>query len=128
MVDEEMARSLSGVSFLIGNTEMVKRMQELPAMEPFTEILLDMLNGVARLLITDHEAKQYPDVITFAFWIRKASTVRLKERFYKEDGNLHLGRGVVFHIAPSNVPAVMKSALKTPSSVQAVVYGPLYPL
>ena len=30
--------------------------------------------------------------------------LNLKQRFERKDGDLHLGRGVVFHIAPSNVP------------------------
>ena len=43
-------------------------------------------------------------MITFAFWIRKSSTSKLRERFDRDDGYFRLGRGVAFHIAPSNVP------------------------
>ena len=43
-------------------------------------------------------------VVTFAFWIRKASVLKLKERFEKHNNSIRLGKGVVFHIAPSNVP------------------------
>lgn len=99
----EMMEALSGVSFLIGDKETVEALSNTPAIEPFAEEMLDMLNDVARLLMADKEARQYPDVITYAFWIRKSSALKLKERFQKEDGNIHLGRGIAFHIAPSNV-------------------------
>ena len=42
-------------------------------------------------------------MFTFGFWLRKASIASLKKRFLNED-RLVLGRGTVFHIAPSNVP------------------------
>lgn len=28
-------------------------------------------------------------------------------RYLIEDGNLHLGRGMVFHVTPSNVPVIL---------------------
>jgi hypothetical protein len=42
-------------------------------------------------------------VATFAFFCRKANILQLKKKYYQE-GNLRLGRGILFHIAPSNVP------------------------
>ena len=54
--------------------------------------------------MNDHRAKKFSDVITFGFWIRKSSVIKLKERFQKRDNYYRLGRGVAFHIAPSNVP------------------------
>lgn len=104
MMGVEMARTLENVSFLVGDEKMIDRMPELPALEPFAADMIDMLNEVSHILMADHEAKQYPDVITYAFWIRKSSSIKLKERFYKKDESIHLGRGVAFHIAPSNVP------------------------
>lgn len=99
-----MTETLESVSFLLGNEDTVSRMPGLPSLEPFAADILDMLNEVSRFLMTDREAKGYPDVVTFAFWIRKASTLKMKERFLCEDGNFRLGRGTAFHIAPSNVP------------------------
>ena len=40
--------------------------------------------------------------MTFAFWCRKANLVRLKEQCTDTIGRI--GKGIVFHIAPSNVP------------------------
>ena len=103
-MDKEMMEALEGVSFLIGNKDMVAGMPSLPARVPFDGAVLDMLNDVSRILMAGREAREYPDVVTFAFWIRKASALKLKGRFYKEDWNIRFGRGVAFHIAPSNVP------------------------
>lgn len=65
---------------------------------------LDRIHDYSRFLMADLEAKQYPDVVTYAFWIRRSSVQKLRERFRGEGGNIRLGRGIAFHIAPSNVP------------------------
>lgn len=98
------ASLLERVTWLLGNAGTIGQGKTAPALEPFAPEMLDFLNEVSRELMANREAKQYSDVITFSFWIRKSSTLKLKERFYKEDGNIHLGRGLAFHIAPSNVP------------------------
>lgn len=77
-------------------------MDALPARPPFDQEMLAFLNDVSRAVLAGKP--EYPDVVTFAFWIRKASTLRMKARYSQEDGNIRLGRGTAFHIAPSNVP------------------------
>lgn len=76
-------------------------MEALPAKVPFDGEVLEFLNDLSKVLLSS--GRGYSDVITFAFWIREASTRGLKARFFREDGNLRLGRGTAFHIAPSNV-------------------------
>ena len=95
---------LTGVTYLVGSADIASAMPAVPALPPFDGRILDFLNAVAKALLADGEAKAYPDVVTFAFWIRSASTKKLMERFSREDGAFQLGRGVTFHIAPSNVP------------------------
>lgn len=113
MTNMEIETALKNVSFLVGDIETVAGISKLPALEPFTTEMLEMLNEVSRLLMDNSEAKQYSDVVTYAFWIRKASLLKLKEQFYKKDGDIHLGRGVAFHIAPSNVPVNFAYSLAT---------------
>nr|WP_256387206.1 acyl-CoA reductase [Roseburia sp. 1XD42-69] len=48
------------------------------------------------------DSRLYPDVVTLGFWLRKSSVLALKERFVSSRNMV--GRGVAFHIAPSNVP------------------------
>lgn len=73
------------------------------ALSPFSAKVMDLLQDVSTRLLRDPTAKDYPDVVTFAFWCRKASLTALK-REHCNDGEIRLGRGVVFHITPSNVP------------------------
>lgn len=88
--------------FQIGDEAAVERMAELPAGVPFDEGRIEFLNRVSRELMADKEARGYPDVVTFAFWIRRANMEKEKAEFLA-DGRLRMGRGVAFHIAPSNV-------------------------
>jgi len=95
---------LSRVTFLTGNADLATRLPGIPAKKPFADDIIEFLNDVSKELMRDKVAKVFSDVVTFAFWIRKASVLKLKERFEPNDGTFRLGRGVVFHIAPSNVP------------------------
>ena len=99
-----MQTSLSKVTFLVGGADEVIRITEICARKPFDEKVLLFLNDVSRLLMKDIRSRQYSDVMTFAFWIRKSSTTRLKEQYLKDDCRYRIGKGMVFHIAPSNVP------------------------
>lgn len=92
---------LERLRFLTGTPELLTGMAALPPRPPFDGEVLEFLNAVSKVLLNSRTA--YPDVVTYAFWIRKASAQKLKERFDREDGNLRLGRGTAFHIAPSNV-------------------------
>ena len=93
---------LNRVTYLTGSAEMVGKLPEVAALPPFADTIIDFLNEVSREIMKDPRSKAFSDVVTFGFWIRKASVLKLKERFLKE--GLYLGKGVVFHIAPSNVP------------------------
>lgn len=70
---------------------------------PFSDNVIEFLNALSGALLKDRESRLYPDAITFAFFCRKANLQKLKEE-YVSDGVLRMGRGLLFHIAPSNVP------------------------
>lgn len=71
---------------------------------PFADITLDFLDSVSRFLFKDTKAKAFPDIVTLAFWIRKSSLIKLKAQHEPRLGNgTIIGRGIVFHITPSNV-------------------------
>lgn len=69
---------------------------------PFSDAIIEYLNALSASLLRDRESRAFPDVVTFAFFCRKANLQKLREVYAKE-GN-RLGRGLLFHIAPSNVP------------------------
>lgn len=68
----------------------------------YAEVVCDFLQELSTVLRKSPEANLYSDVKTFAFWCRKANVQKLKREF--EDGRIHVGRGLAFHITPSNVP------------------------
>ncbi len=94
---------LDQVSYVTGSRNLACILSNIPAKHPFEERTIAFLNDVSKALLTDPEARRFSDVITFGFWIRKGSILKLRDCF-EETGSFRLGRGVVFHIAPSNVP------------------------
>lgn len=69
---------------------------------PFCDEVMTFLRGFSATLLQDKAAREYPDVVSFAFWCRTGALRAMKEGY--SDLQLRLGRGVLFHIAPSNVP------------------------
>ncbi len=96
--------TINKIQFLVGDAGTLERISNVPARKPFCNEIVDFLNELSREIMRNPMCRQYSDVMTFAFWIRKASIVTLAERFHSEDGYTHLGRGLAFHVAPSNVP------------------------
>lgn len=69
---------------------------------PFSDEVVEFLNALSSAILKDARCRIYPDAITFAFFCRKASVMKMKDQY--TDDTLRLGRGILFHIAPSNVP------------------------
>ena len=93
------------IIYLVGNKSIVQNMSHVSPLPPFSAIVTDFFNDLSKELMTNNLAKKYADVVTLGFWLRKASINGLKKKYLKEDSeNIRVGRGMAFHIAPSNVP------------------------
>ena len=92
---------LKKVNFLVGSAEYIENSQNTPAMQLFDKRVVSFLDIVSHELLSERDVKQYSDVVSWAFWVRKASILKEKTRY---ENKSKLGRGVAFHIAPSNVP------------------------
>lgn len=79
------------------------------AEEPFSKDTVAYLNALSSAILKDPASRVFPDVVAFAFFCRKANVQKLAERY--QCGELRLGRGLAFHIAPSNVPIVFAYSL-----------------
>ena len=66
---------------------------------PFNDKVLEFFNDLSKRLT---KVREYSDVATFGFWCRKAALQ--KEKAAYDDLDFRLGKGVVFHSTPSNVP------------------------
>ena len=76
---------------------------------PFDTTVIAFLSDLSSALLSQPKAKAYPDIVTFAFFIRQAN-IRTLQAQYPEK---RIGRGYVFHIAPSNVPINFAYSLLT---------------
>lgn len=97
-----MQQILSRLKYEAGFAQTIEKMTGKGGKVPFSEELIQFLNAWSRLILKSPDSRNYPDVVTFAFWIRKANVIELRDRFMREEGCVR-GRGVAFHIAPSNV-------------------------
>ncbi len=86
------------IDYLVGSASDFNKQ----VLVPYEPLVCDFLNSLSAELLQDKPAKEYPDVISFGFWCRKANITKLKEEF--SETRLRLGLGLVFHISPSNVP------------------------
>lgn len=96
-----MLQNLNDITFLVGNKENIEKIRYVPAREVFEEDIIKFLADLSDRLLKSKVARQYSDVMAFAFWIRKASLENTAKIYENE---VRIGRGVVFHISPSNIP------------------------
>lgn len=95
-----MPQNFNELTYVVGTPETVEEMRGVSSMIPFSDKAVTFLNAVsAKLLKT---GKAYSDVVTFAFWCRKAALLTEKAKY--DTNELRLGRGIAFHSTPSNVP------------------------
>ena len=79
--------------------------EEVYASKPlnsFAEQSISFLNQLGNVIIHDPRSREFPDLLTFAFWCSSSSLA--KQREISAIHGPQVGRGVIFHITPSNVP------------------------
>ena len=71
-------------------------------LEPFNDEICQFLTSFSQKLISSKETRKFTDLIALAFWCSKKNVQNLKKKFSCDD--LRTGKGLIFHITPSNVP------------------------
>lgn len=97
-----MQQVLDNIKFLVGSKETLEQMQNIKVLPIFSNTALDFLDCLSKTLMRSNKAKKYPDVIAYAFWIRRASLEKTSIQY--KSNTQKLGRGIAFQIAPSNIP------------------------
>lgn len=97
-----MHKNLNDVDFLYPRKIDVDEFAENSSFRPFSEEVVDYLDALSKELNKDPNLRVYPDVATFGFFCRRANILFLKKKHPVDDA-LRIGRGLLFHIAPSNV-------------------------
>ena len=90
------------ITYLVGSREILEQMEHARVLPLFSEKVLDFLDCLSKKLMQSSEAKKYPDVIAYAFWIRREYLEKAGRRYRTEAQRM--GRGIAFQIAPSNIP------------------------
>ena len=68
----------------------------------FDKLVISFLDDISIAIKKSKLASPYSDLKNFGFWCREANLINISENYPKK--NLMLGRGIVLHITPSNVP------------------------
>ena len=70
---------------------------------PFEKKTLNFFNELSNKISKYKNIDKYPDLISAAFFCRKANILNFKHK-YSNNNQIKVGRGLVFHITPSNAP------------------------
>ena len=70
--------------------------------EPFNNQSIDFLSDFSKELKKEKKIYKFPDLIYLIFWTSYKKIGEAKKKFLSR--NIRLGRGLIFHICPSNVP------------------------
>ncbi|MGA2405363.1 MAG: acyl-CoA reductase [Bacteroidales bacterium] len=97
-----MQKDISDVEFLFPIQLDIDNFLNLTPFEPFSENAIEFLNDLSVELNKDVDSRKYGEIAAFAFFCRKANIFSFKKK-YLNNQTIRLGRGIVFHIAPSNV-------------------------
>lgn len=98
-----MQQVLNDVQFLVGNKNFFERLKNVPALPIFAPRMIEFFSALSNEILKDKRSRNFVHVTAYAYWIRRASLEREKN-LRNAVIESRLGRGVTFHIAPSNVP------------------------
>ena len=96
-----MQQHFDRVIYALGSAEVEAEMKNAPPLPIFSEEARAFLSALSAKILADAKAKTYPDVVTLGFWCRPVALHRMQHNYDAKENRL--GRGIVFHVAPSNV-------------------------
>lgn len=80
-----------------------------PELPPFAPETLAFLTALHRRLLSDPEARRFPDLQALGFWLRPAALARLEVGFWAgmPAGVVAVPRGLALHLPPANVNTML---------------------
>jgi len=88
------------LEFIVGSNNIINDMLTVAPMCSFSEEVVQFLNDLSKKIMV--KGKDFSDVVSFGFWCRQSAIYKEKSKY--DDLSNRIGRGIAFHIAPSNVP------------------------
>lgn len=105
---------MSSVSYILGVTEIHRPLAEVldtlraaPVWQPFDARAVEFVKRFSQKLLTSPDIRQHPELVALGHWFRGANLKLLAQKYPTNTGDaLVIGRGLAFHVAPSNVDSV----------------------
>jgi hypothetical protein len=73
-------------------------------LQPFDQISIDFITTISKEILSNPQYKSFPEIIALGFWMRKTHIQKLEQIFKSQTKqSFKIGRGIAFHITPSNV-------------------------
>jgi len=93
---------------LLPNAPALQSLCAAPLLRPFDPAALAFVEAVSTaLLASSAAARRHPELVALAYWMRRASITRLRQTVESANaGRILMPRGMVFHVAPSNVDSI----------------------
>jgi len=92
---------------LLPNAPALQSLCAAPLLRPFDPAALAFVEAVSTALLASSAARHHPELVALAYWMRRASITRLRQTVESANaGRILVPRGMVFHIAPSNVDSI----------------------
>jgi hypothetical protein len=94
------------IDFLLGEAKdiVLSDISKTTPLSVFDVATLSFVARISEILFKDSRTKVYPDVVTFAYYCRKSNLNNIKEQYSVGHLENRIGRGILFHITPGNVP------------------------
>lgn len=86
---------------------LLKKLCDAPAWQPFDTRAMEFVKRFSQKLLTAPSIRAHPELAALGHWFRGANLRKLAQKYPSQtDEAVLLGRGLAFHVAPSNVDSV----------------------
>lgn len=75
---------------------------------PFSQEIIEFCDQLSKTLFNDSETNEFPAIQALAFWLRRASILKMQAAFRTNlsSNTIQVPRGLTFHICPANVDTI----------------------
>jgi hypothetical protein len=100
-------QALLGASSEEDLASILHRLSSRPAWRPFDDRVVNFVGRLSQKILTTPSVRDFPELAALGHWFRKARLLEMARTYCKPVvGQFPVGRGLAFHLAPSNVDSV----------------------
>ena len=95
------------IQFLTGDADTLNELYRQKPYIAFAQQTIVFLDAFYQTLRKENQSLQASDIAALAFWCRRSHLYHLRDDYERKwQGMIRLGRGISFHIVPSNIPVL----------------------